>query len=107
MSFLVKCFKLNRQEINEQQTMEKLIRLVIATVAAGIGALLGVFIAGAYESATYGCPVQPGDLCDAGMVGFGMMLIISPALGLIFGGFGYWVWGRRRFKSRDRKQPLA
>jgi H+/gluconate symporter-like permease len=80
--------------------MRKLIRLSIALVAAGSGALLGVFIAGAYVSATYACSPQPGDPCDAGaMVGFGLMLILSPALGLICGGLAYWAWGHRRLTA--------
>jgi hypothetical protein len=87
--------------------MGKLIRLVVAAVAAGTGALLGAVIAGGYESATYDCPPQPGDLCDAGMVGFGLMQFLSPSLGLICAGFGYWAWGRYRLTSQDRKKPLA
>lgn len=62
----------------------------MAIVAAGIGALLGLFIAAVHVSATYDCSPKAGDPCDAGaMVGIGLMLILSPALGLIFGAFGY------------------
>lgn len=87
--------------------MRKLIRLLIALVAAESGALLGVFIAGAFVSATYSCSPQPGDPCDAGaMVGFGLMLILSPNLGLICGGLAFWAWGRRRITAQDRGEPL-
>lgn len=49
-----------------QQTMRMLIKLLIALVAAGSGALLGVFIAWAFVNATYSCAPQPSDPCDAG-----------------------------------------
>jgi H+/gluconate symporter-like permease len=87
--------------------MRNLIRLLIALVAAGSGALLGVFIAGAFVSATYSCSPQPGEPCDAGaMVGFGLMLILSPTLSLICGGIAFWAWGRRRITPQDRGVPL-
>ena len=88
--------------------MRTLIRLLIAIAAAGIGAVAGIFIAGAYVSATYTCSHQPGDPCDAGaMTAFGLMLILSPSLAVIFGGFGYWIWGRRRFAAKDSQRPLG
>jgi hypothetical protein len=83
-----------------QQTMRMLIKLLIALVAAGSGALSGVFIAWAFVNATYSCAPQPTDPCDAGaMVGFGLMLILGPTLGLICGGLAFWAWGRHRITA--------
>jgi hypothetical protein len=87
--------------------MRKLIRPLIAVVAAGSGALFGMFIARAFVSATYSCSPQHGDPCDAGaMVGFGLMLVLSPTLGLICGGLAFWAWGRRRITAQSRGEPL-
>jgi len=77
--------------------MKLIARLVAALVGFILGAATTTFLVGRYMAATYACKPGASEPCDVhGFVGFGLVIVWAPAVGLVCAAFGYWLARRRQ-----------
>ena len=77
--------------------MKIIARLLSALVGFIIGAAIAIFCVGLYVKAAYPCQLRAAEPCDVGgYVGFGLVVVWAPILGLVCAALGYWLAFRRQ-----------
>lgn len=77
--------------------MKVISRLLSALAGFIIGAAIAIFCVGLYVRAAYPCQLHAAGPCDVrGYVGFGLVIVWAPILGLVCAALGYRLALRRQ-----------